>query len=140
MAPTYQMCFCELTKKGAWCFFCGAGISYPAGLPDYKGLVHQIVARTDPGFADVERQAYNDGPYDSTLDMLERRLVGHRLVVRCALADVLNRMLKNQPNRPVSNLSARFEGNCPQGFQPSRAFLVTARSLLMEELLSRGPF
>jgi NAD-dependent SIR2 family protein deacetylase len=29
-------------EEGRVVFFCGAGISYPAGLPDFKGLVDQM--------------------------------------------------------------------------------------------------
>ena len=29
-------------EEGHVVFFCGAGISYPAGLPDFKGLVEEI--------------------------------------------------------------------------------------------------
>ena len=29
-------------EEGRVVFFCGAGVSYPAGLPGFKGLVDQI--------------------------------------------------------------------------------------------------
>lgn len=33
-------------EEGGVVFFCGAGISYPAGLPGFKGLVDEIYKRT----------------------------------------------------------------------------------------------
>jgi len=57
-------------------FFCGAGISYPAGLPNFKELVDRIYKR-------IYKQ------FDTTLDLLERRLSGQRRVVRHALAKAL---------------------------------------------------
>ena len=35
-------------EEGRVVFFCGAGISYPAGLPGFKGLVEQIYDLTSP--------------------------------------------------------------------------------------------
>ena len=32
-------------EEGRVVFFCGAGISYPAGLPNFKGLVDQMYAK-----------------------------------------------------------------------------------------------
>ena len=32
-------------EEGRVVFFCGAGISYPAGLPDFKGLVDQMYVK-----------------------------------------------------------------------------------------------
>jgi hypothetical protein len=32
----------QVHEEGRLVFFCGAGISYPAGLPGFKGLVEQI--------------------------------------------------------------------------------------------------
>ena len=71
-------------EKGRVVFFCGAGISYLAGLPGFKGLVddiYRIVAtKPDPD----EEAAYNRGQYDVTLaapklksDPRFRRLVNH---------------------------------------------------------------
>ena len=33
-------------EDGKVIFFCGAGISYPAGLPDFKGLVIKLYGNT----------------------------------------------------------------------------------------------
>jgi hypothetical protein len=76
-------------EEGRVVFFCGAGISYPAGLPDFKGLVDQLYAKLGTQQDPIEEQAFLKSQYDATLDLLERRYPGQRLAVRTALAEVL---------------------------------------------------
>ncbi len=39
----------QVHEEGRVVFFCGAGISYPAGLPGFEGLVRGVMQRTgDP--------------------------------------------------------------------------------------------
>ena len=80
----------EMHEEGKIVFFCGAGISYPADLPDFKGLVdkiyHQLGTQKDP----TEKEAYKNNFFDTTLDQLERRYPGQRLAIREALARVLD--------------------------------------------------
>ncbi len=82
-------------EDGRVVFFCGAGVSHPAGLPGFKGLVDEIYRRNGTAPSDIERAALDRGQYDATLDLLERRLPGQRLAVRRALADAL----KPKPRR-----------------------------------------
>ncbi len=83
-------------EDGRVVFFCGAGISYPAGLPDFKGLVHEIYRRNSTAPSDIERAALDRGQYDATLDLLERRLPGQRLALRRALAAALKPKLRRK--------------------------------------------
>lgn len=76
-------------EEGRVVFFCGAGISYPAGLPGFQGLVEQIYQLNGTTRLDIEREAFERGQFDATLDLLERRLPGQRLAVRRALAQAL---------------------------------------------------
>lgn len=76
-------------EEGRVVFFCGAGISYPAGLPDFKGLVDGIYLRVGTARSAIEQEAYGRGQFDATLDLLERRLPGQRIAVRQALAQAL---------------------------------------------------
>jgi len=76
-------------EEGRVVFFCGAGISYPAGLPGFEGLVKKIYQLNGTQFSDIEREAFERGQFDATLDLLERRLPGQRLDVRRALAQAL---------------------------------------------------
>jgi NAD-dependent SIR2 family protein deacetylase len=76
-------------EEGRVVFFCGAGISYPAGLPGFKGLVDNIYRRVGTTPRANEQEAYDRNHFDATLDLLERRLPGQRIAVRQELAQVL---------------------------------------------------
>ena len=83
-------------EEGRVVFFCGAGISYPAGLPGFKGLVEQIYRLNGTTLSDIEREAFERGQFDATLDLLERRLPGQRLAVRRKLAQALKPKLRRK--------------------------------------------
>jgi hypothetical protein len=83
-------------EDGKVVFFCGAGISYPADLPGFKGLVDKIYAAIGTSLTDIERQAYSRGQFDATLDLLEHRFPGQRLAVRRVLPDVLTPNLRRK--------------------------------------------
>lgn len=76
-------------EEGRVVFFCGAGISIPAGLPNFKGLVDRIYQLLGTILNQVERQAYERSQFDVALDLLERRIPGQRIAVRNALRDAL---------------------------------------------------
>lgn len=76
-------------EDGRVIFFCGAGVSYPAGLPGFGGLVDRIYADLGTARTAIEQDAYSRGQFDGTLDLLERRLPGGRGAVRKALAKAL---------------------------------------------------
>lgn len=77
-------------------FFCGAGISYPAGLPGFKGLVEQIYQLNGTVLSEIERASFDRGQFDATLDLLERRLPGQRMAVRRELAKILKPKLRRR--------------------------------------------
>lgn len=85
-------------EEGRVVFFCGAGISYPAGLPDFKGLVDAIYRLVGTVPDAIEQDAYSRGQFDATLDLLERRLPGQRqgLAMRKALAEALQPNLRRK--------------------------------------------
>lgn len=83
-------------EEGRVVFFCGAGVSYPAGLPGFKGLVEQIYRLNGTVLSDIEREAFERGQFDATLDLLERRLPGQRLAVRRKLAEALKPKLRRK--------------------------------------------
>jgi hypothetical protein len=83
-------------EDGRVVFFCGAGISYPAGLPGFKGLVDEIYRLVGTLPTDIEQEAYTRNQFDATLDLLERRLPGQRRAVREALAEALQPKLRRK--------------------------------------------
>ncbi|WP_158755496.1 anti-phage defense-associated sirtuin Dsr1 [Dyella sp. S184] len=78
-------------EDGRVVFFCGAGISYPAGLPGFKELVDDIYTHLGATRDPIEKEAFDRGQYDATIDHLERYITGRRAVVRAALAKILGR-------------------------------------------------
>lgn len=83
-------------EEGRVVFFCGAGISYPAGLPGFKGLVDEIYRLNGTAPTEIESEALGREQFDAALDLLERRLPGQRLAVRHALAQALKPMLRRK--------------------------------------------
>jgi len=75
-------------QDGKVVFFCGAGISYPAGLPGFKGLVDQLYEKLGETKNPPEMVAFNDTRYDLVIDLLERRLE-NRDLVRKKISEIL---------------------------------------------------
>jgi len=76
-------------EEGRVVFFCGAGISYPAGLKGFKGLFDEIYRLVGTTRNPIEQDAYSRNQFDATPDLLERRLPGQRFAVRKALTKAL---------------------------------------------------
>ncbi|MCI5145681.1 MAG: hypothetical protein D3923_09150, partial [Candidatus Electrothrix sp. AR3] len=53
--------------------FCGSGISIPARLPTFKGLVDQVYKSLSAEKDDLELEDYHDCLYDRVLELLEHR-------------------------------------------------------------------
>lgn len=83
-------------EEGRAIFFCGAGISYPAGLPGFKGLVDEVYRLVGTTRTAIEQDAFSRNQFDATLDLLERRLPGRRLAVRTALMNALQPKLRRK--------------------------------------------
>lgn len=98
-------------EDGRVVFFCGAGISYPAGLPTFNGLVDKIYADINVTRTDVEQSALDAKLYDTAISLLEGRVTGQRTTVREALARAL-----------VPNLDR------PKATQTHEALLTLSRS------------
>ncbi|MGU5771665.1 MULTISPECIES: hypothetical protein [Aeromonas] len=81
-------------EEGRVVFFCGAGISYPAGLCGFQTLVKKIYEHLGTSCSEIERAAFKKHQFDTTLGLLEQRIVGGRLAVRRALADALKPNLR----------------------------------------------
>jgi hypothetical protein len=94
--PDIPEALLQAQEEGRVVFFCGAGISYPAGLPDFKGLVDGIYREAGTTPNGIEQEAYGFYRYDATLDLLERRIQGQRLAVRKALTEVLKPKLRRK--------------------------------------------
>jgi SIR2-like domain len=89
--PNIPNALVDAHEEGRVVFFCGAGISYPAGLPLFKGLVDEIYNKlgTSQNDSEAEAEAYTNKQYDTTLNLLEARYPNGRIRVREALAQSL---------------------------------------------------
>lgn len=77
-------------EDGRVVFFCGAGISYPARLPGFYGLVESLYSEVGDVPSQIERTAIDSGQYDTAIGLLEGRLRGGREQVRQHLPKILN--------------------------------------------------
>ena len=76
-------------EDGDVVFFCGAGISYPAGLPGFEGLVNELYDRLT-STPDAEQEAARKGKqFDTAIALLEEKYVGGREQVRETLRNIL---------------------------------------------------
>lgn len=79
----------EAHEKGRVLFFSGAGVSYPAGLPSFKGLTQGIITELGATLNPTQQTAFDAGRYDTVLDLLERDKPDGHMKVRKALVKVL---------------------------------------------------
>src|SRR6185437_3093812 len=76
-------------EDGRVVFFCGAGISYPAGLPGFGGLVGRLYRELGVTPDHVQAAALKASQYDTAVGLLEAS-IGNRETVRRAMVDVLS--------------------------------------------------
>ena len=90
-------------EDGRVVFFCGAGISYPAGLPGFSDLVKKLYA-TLKGEPNVTQNAVIKAKqFDTAISLLEADVVGGRKIVRQALVSILS------PNFGARNATSTHE-------------------------------
>jgi len=75
-APNIPLELIEAQETGNLVFFCGAGISYAAGLPGFAGLVNNVYKSLSEKKQDLEIEAIKAGLYDRALGLLEKRIIG----------------------------------------------------------------
>lgn len=83
-------------EDGQVVFFCGAGISYPAGLQSFTWLVDELYGRLHRTRRGPEELAYSDKRYDAVLTLLERDIAGGRQTVRTHLPEILKPDLRKK--------------------------------------------
>ena len=84
-------------EDGQVVFFCGAGISYPAGLPGFAGLVKGVYANLAVQPDLIQKAAIKSRQFDTAIGLLEAEIVGGRKRVRKALAEILTPATPNAP-------------------------------------------
>lgn len=90
-------------ESGRVVFFCGAGISYPAQLPGFSGLVNRLFEALAITPNPMQAAAIRAGQFDTAISLLETDVVGGRGRVRRELATILT------PNLTAPNATATHE-------------------------------
>jgi len=90
-------------EDGRVVFFCGAGISYPAGLPGFNGLVSRLYDALSAKPNPVQQAAIKAGQFDTAIGLLESDMVVGREGVRRRIAEILT------PTRLTSSATATHE-------------------------------
>ena len=90
-------------EDGRVVLFCGAGISYPARLPGFSGLVKELFAELAVTPDPVQQAAVKAGQFDTAIGLLEADDVGGREKGRRALAGILT------PDFSAPNATATHE-------------------------------
>lgn len=119
-------------EDGRVVYFCGAGISYPARLPDFTGLVAKVYEALAATPNAVQQAAIKAGQFDTAIGLLEADIVGGREAVRRALAGILT------PDLSVPNATATHEalltlGKCRNGHT---RLITTNFDRLFEEVIA----
>lgn len=104
----------RLHEDGQVVFFCGAGISYPAGLPGFSGLVTALFESLGETASPAEQAAINDGRFDAAIDLLERRL-GYRMHVREKVRAILTPNDLTQPEAILTHRALLMLANARDG-------------------------
>ncbi len=77
-------------EEGRVIFFCGAGISYPAGLPGFAGLVKKLYSRLEIDPDPLQEAAIKAKRHDTAVGLLEAKIAGGRQAVRKKIAKILD--------------------------------------------------
>jgi hypothetical protein len=90
-------------EEGRVVFFCGAGISYPARLPGFSGVVRRLYEELGVTPNAIQQAAIKAGQFDTAVGLLEADIVGGRETVRRTLSAIL------RPDLSVPNATATHE-------------------------------
>ncbi len=121
-------------EDGKVVFFCGAGISYPAGLPTFRSLATQLYDAMGIDPDPVQASAIKSEQYDTAVGLLESKVQGGRQTVRTALASILT------PDPQVPNATATHEALLTLGRdrQGKTRLVTTNFDRLFEEVMPKG--
>lgn len=123
----------QLHEDGRVVFFCGAGISYPAGLPGFGGLVKKIYDGVGETPNSIENTAIKKEQYDTAIGLIERRIAGGREKVREQLAWIL------KPDLSAPHATTTHEAllNLAQTRDGRHRLITTNFDRLFEEVISK---
>ncbi|ACE85827.1 anti-phage defense-associated sirtuin Dsr1 [Cellvibrio japonicus] len=123
----------QLHEDGRVVFFCGAGISYPAKLPGFSGLVNQLFQAVGKVPDAVEQAAIKAGQFDTAVGLLETNHIGGRASVRQELRGILT------PDLTLPKATATHEAllTLSKSKTGCTRLITTNFDQLFEEVISR---
>ena len=127
-------------EDGRVVFFCGAGISYPAGLPGFEELTREIFKRLHQKPNDIQRAAMKAKQFDTAIGLLEAKIVGERRTVRETLAQILTPNLYSLNAIGASKAIATHEalltlGKCRNDDEDQTRLVTTNYDRLFEKVI-----
>ena len=106
----------QLHEDGKVVFFCGAGISKPAKLPGFKGLVDQLYKKMGVEPDKIQREAIKSRKFDTAIRLLETHGMGGRDAIRENLAEILTPKWEDLPADATATHKALLTlGNTREG-------------------------
>ena len=120
-------------EDGNVVFFCGAGISYPACLPGFAGLVERLYSDLGVVPNAVQQAAIKAQQFDTAVGLLESDIVGGRQTVRKTLAAIL------QPNLTAKDATTTHEAllTLAKNRDGRTRLITTNYDRLFEEVIER---
>lgn len=119
-------------EDGRVVFFCGAGISYPARLPGFAGLVEKVYRDLAVTPNSVQQAAIKAGQFDTAVGLLEADIIGGREMVRRALAGILTPDLTD-PHATATHEALLTLSKCRKG---NMRLITTNFDRLFEEVIA----
>ena len=119
-------------EDGRVVFFCGAGISFPAHLPGFAGLVKNLYAALAATPNMVQQAAIKAGQFDTAVGLLEGDIVGGRETVRRAMAGILKPDVSD-PNATLTHAALLMLGKSRNG---NMRIITTNFDRLFEEVIA----
>jgi NAD-dependent SIR2 family protein deacetylase len=104
----------QVHEDGHVVFFCGAGISYPAGLPGFSGLTKELYRRLDITLNPIQQAALKSDRFDTAIGLLEDDYPGGRIAVRRELAAILT-PTNTSPKATKTHEALLTLANCRNG-------------------------
>lgn len=105
----------QVHEEGRVVFFCGAGISCPAGLPTFRELVEKLFESVGEPPDEAEKAMLIKGEWDRALGHYENRLQGGRWAARRHLPELLkpdlNRRCALRTHQALLTLARNREGH-----------------------------
>ena len=99
-------------EDGELVLFCGAGVSYPAGLPTFRGLVEKAYERLIETMQGLERVEFDNKNYDRVFGLMEKR-IGASFVRRAVIASLqLNPGAELVTHKALLTLATAPSGVC----------------------------